>query len=160
MCLKKVCQSVALVLENHSSSKMYSPVFLQYKPVRGWHEHPRYIKADPCCLLIRREQVTEFRFRTGHNGLNYHLYSKFRIGHIEQCPCGTGSQTTEHLLLFCAPSTSCSDRETGQTNSHSPQTLQQPGGPTTYCHLHCRDWSFLLTNVKKYEVFLRDCHTK
>ena len=38
---------------------------------------------------------------TGHNRLNYHLYSKLRIGHTEQCPCGTGSQTTEHLLQSC-----------------------------------------------------------
>ena len=52
-------------------------------------------------LLTRRQQVTVFRLRTGHNRLNYHLYSKLRIGHTEQCPCGTGSQTTEHLLQFC-----------------------------------------------------------
>ena len=65
------------------------------------HEHPRYNKADPYYLLTRREQVTVFRLRTGHNRLNYHLYSKLRIGHTEQCPCGTGSQTTEHLLQSC-----------------------------------------------------------
>ena len=45
--------------------------------------------------------VTVFRLRTGHNRLNYHMYSKLRIGHTEQCPCGTGSQTTEHLLQSC-----------------------------------------------------------
>ena len=62
------------------------------------HKHPRYNKADPFYLLTRLEQVTEFRLRTGHNRLNYHLYSKLRTGHTEQCRCGTGSQTTEHLL--------------------------------------------------------------
>ena len=65
------------------------------------HKHPWYNKADPYYLLTRREQVTVFRLRTGHNHLNYHLYSKLRIGHTEQCPCGTGSQTTEHLLQSC-----------------------------------------------------------
>ena len=29
------------------------------------------------------------------------LYSNLRVGHTEQCPCGTGSQTTEHLLQSC-----------------------------------------------------------
>ena len=61
----------------------------------------RYNKADPNYLLSRREQVTVLRLRTGHNCLNYHLYSKLRIGHTEQCSCGTGSQTTEHLLQSC-----------------------------------------------------------
>ena len=65
------------------------------------HKHPRYNKADPYYLLTRREQATVFRPRTGHNRPNYHLYSKLRIGHTEQCPCGTGSQTTEHLLQSC-----------------------------------------------------------
>ena len=64
-------------------------------------EHPRYNKTDPYDLLTRRKQVTVFRLRTGHNHLNYHLYSKLCIGHTEQCPCGTGSQTAEHLLQSC-----------------------------------------------------------
>ena len=64
-------------------------------------EHPRYNKTDHYYLLTRQEQVTVFRLRTGHNCLNHHLYSKLRISHTEQCPCGTGSQTTEHLLQSC-----------------------------------------------------------
>ena len=75
---------------------------LKAKQHSKWrHKHPRYKKADPCYLLTRLEQVTVFRLRTGHNRLTYHLYSKLRIGHTEQCPCGTGSQTTEHLLQSC-----------------------------------------------------------
>ena len=62
---------------------------LKAKQHSKWrHKHPRY-KADPYYLLTRREQVTVFRLRTGHNRLNYHLYSKLRIDHTEQCPCGT-----------------------------------------------------------------------
>ena len=64
-------------------------------------KHPRYNKADPYYPLTRREQVTVFRLRTGHNLLSHHLYSKLRNGHTVQCPCGTGSQTTEHLLQSC-----------------------------------------------------------
>ena len=65
------------------------------------YEHPRYNKADPCYLLSRWEQVTVFRPKTGHNPLSYHLHSKLSISHTEQCPCGTGSQTTKHLLQSC-----------------------------------------------------------
>jgi hypothetical protein len=32
---------------------------------------------------------------------NHHLYTKFCNGQSEQCPCQTGSQTTEHLLQVC-----------------------------------------------------------
>ena len=80
-------------------------------------EHPLHNKADPYYLLTRREQVTVFRLRTGHNRLSYHLYSKLRIVHTEQCPCGTGSHTTEHLLQSCLPlrTTNYSERESGQT---------------------------------------------
>ena len=75
---------------------------LKAKQHSKWrHKHPRYNKADPYYLLTRREQVTVFRLRTGHIRLSYHLYSILRIGHTEQCPCGTGSQTTEHLLQSC-----------------------------------------------------------
>ena len=78
------------------------------------HKHPRYNKAEPYYLLTRREQVTVFWLRTGHKRLNYHLYSKLRIGYTEQCPCGTGSQTTEHLLQSC-PIYEPLRRESGQT---------------------------------------------
>ena len=70
--------------------------------LRQWQqEHPRYNRADPFHLLPRREQVVIFRLRTGHNRLNHHLYTKFRIGQTEQCPCMTGSHTIEHMLQSC-----------------------------------------------------------
>ena len=87
---------------DRSTSYPEVKTILKAKQHRKWrHEHPRYNKADPHYLLTRREQVTMFRLRTGHNRLNYHLYSKLCISHTEQCPCGTGSQTTEHLLQSC-----------------------------------------------------------
>ena len=87
---------------DRSTSYPEVKTILKAKQHSKWrHKHPRYNKADPYYQLTRREQVTVFRLRTGHNRLNYHLYSKLRIGHTEQCPCGTGSQTTEHLLQFC-----------------------------------------------------------
>ena len=88
------------------------------------HEHPRYNKADPYYLLTRREQVTVFRLRTGHNRLNYHLYSKLHTGHTEQCTCGTGSQTTEHLLQSCPI---YQKGNLARRHSHSPQALWWPG---------------------------------
>jgi len=69
---------------------------------RKWmQEHPCFNKNDPYHLLTRSEQVTLFRLRTGHNRLNYHLYTKFKIGQSDLCPCQTDSMTTEHLLQKC-----------------------------------------------------------
>ena len=85
-----------------STSNPEVKTILKAKQHSKWrHKHPRYNKADPYYLLTRREQMTVFRLRAGHNRLNYHLYSKLRIGHTEQCPCDTGSQTTEHPLQSC-----------------------------------------------------------
>ena len=90
------------ICRSRSTSYPEVKTILKAKQHSKWrHKHPRYNKADPYYLLTRREQVTVFRLRTGHNRLNYHLYSKLRIGHTEQCPCVTGSQTTEHLLQSC-----------------------------------------------------------
>ena len=47
------------------------------------HKHPWFTKDDPYGLLTRREQVTAFRLRTGHNCLNYNLYSKLCIAQTE-----------------------------------------------------------------------------
>ena len=97
--LAKVCTTKEQV--DRPTSYPEVKTILKAKQHSKWrHKHPRYNKADPYYLLTRREQVTVFRLRTGHS-LNYHLYSKLRIGHTEQCPCGTGSQTTEHLLQSC-----------------------------------------------------------
>ena len=83
-------------------SRFQVKTILKAKQHSKWRlEHPRHKEEDPYYLLTRWEQVTVVRLRTGHNHLNYHLYSKLRIGHTEQCPCGTGSQTTEHLLQSC-----------------------------------------------------------
>ena len=111
-------------------------------------------------LLTRREQVTVFRLRTGHNRLSYHLYSKLRIGHTEQCPCGTGSQTSaiqnSALVVLAVRSTAVLPylRATQKGNlarphSRSPQAVHKPEGPAMHCHLHQGDWSFHLTNEKK-----------
>ena len=87
---------------DRSTSYPEVKTILKAKQHSKWrHKHPRYNKADPYYLLTRREQVTVFRLRTGHSRLNYHLNPKVRIGHTEQCPCGIGSQTTEHLLQSC-----------------------------------------------------------
>ena len=52
-------------------------MFIKVKQHSKWrHEYPRYNKADPYYLITRREQVTVFRIRTGHNRFNYYLYSK------------------------------------------------------------------------------------
>ena len=67
-----------------------------------WSEkHPDYKSNDPYHKLDRADQVIIFRLRTGHNRLNYHLYQKFKIGQTDQCPCGTGSMTADHLLQSC-----------------------------------------------------------
>ena len=87
---------------DRSTSYPEVKTILKAKQHSKWrHKHPWYNKVDPYYLLTRREQITVLRLRTGHNRLNYHLYSKLRIGHTEQCPCGTGSRTTEHLLQSC-----------------------------------------------------------
>ena len=92
------------------------------------------IRLAPYYLLTRREQVTVFRLRTGHNRLNRHLYSKFRIGHTEQsCPI------YEPLRKRIWP-------------DHTPVARKLCGSlgePTMYCHLHRGDWSFHMTNEKK-----------
>ena len=87
---------------DRSTSYSEAKTIIKAKQQTKWkRQHPHHNSADPYYLLTRREQVAIFRLRTGHNRLKHHLYSKFRIGESEQCPCGTGSQTTEHLLQSC-----------------------------------------------------------
>ena len=39
--------------------------------------------------------------RTGHNRLNAHMYSKFKVGESDMCPCNADIKTAEHLLQHC-----------------------------------------------------------
>ena len=52
-------------------------------------------------VISSHEQVSIFRLRTDHNRLRNDLFYKLKIGDTDQCRCRTGSQTTEHFLLFC-----------------------------------------------------------
>ena len=85
---------------DRSASYPEMETILNAKQHSKWrYQRPWYNKADPYYVLTRQKQMTVFR--TGHKRLNYHLYCKLCIGHAEQCPCGTGSQTTERLLQSC-----------------------------------------------------------
>ena len=78
----------------------------------------------------------------------YHVHSKFGLSNTEQCPCGTGSPTTEHLLQSC-PIYELPRK--GIWPGHTPvarKLYSSLGEPTMHCHLHRGDWSFQLTNEK------------
>ena len=55
------------------------------------------------CLhkLNRPEQVILFRPRTGHNRLNAHMYSEFKVGKSEMRSCKPDVVTAEHPLQHC-----------------------------------------------------------
>lgn len=87
---------------DRTTSYQEARTIIKAKQLSKWkQQHPRFNTLDHYHQLTREEQVTIFRLRTGHNRLNYHLYTKFRIGESGQCPCQTGNMTTEHLLQEC-----------------------------------------------------------
>ena len=68
---------------------------------KSWKErHGISTQNDGLNNLNRKQQVTIFRLRTGHNRLLSHLY-KLKITHTDECPCGTAPQTPEHILQTC-----------------------------------------------------------
>ena len=60
-----------------------------------------YNQSDILLKLSRPERVTLFRLRTGHNRLNAHMYSKFKVGESETCLSKADIMTAEHLLQHC-----------------------------------------------------------
>ena len=56
--------------------------------------------VDPIHQLQRHQQTILFRLRTGHCRLLSHL-NRLKIAHTDECPCGTGPQTPEHILQNC-----------------------------------------------------------
>ena len=90
------------------------------------------LKLQPVNLhkLNRTEQVILFRLRTGHNGLNAHMYNKFKVGESVMYPCNADIMTAEHLLQHCPIRDAMSHNETGHmagTDASVGQGLWQPG---------------------------------
>ena len=84
---------------DRSTSYPGMKTILKTKQHSKWRlEHPRYNKTDLFFLLTRREQVSvqaQDRPQPPQPSL------VFQTPHTEQCPCGTDSQTAEHLLQSC-----------------------------------------------------------
>ena len=57
-------------------------------------------EEDSIHQLDRAAHVTIFRLRTGHCQLLSHLH-RLKISHSDECPCGTGPQTPNHILQSC-----------------------------------------------------------
>ena len=56
--------------------------------------------VDEIHQLQRNQQTILFRLRTGHCRLLCHLH-RLKIAHTDECPCGTGPQTPQHILQNC-----------------------------------------------------------
>ena len=82
------CAKEKAVIETHYSRK--------------WREkHPGVNKNDACNKLDRADHMIIFKLRTGHNRLNYHMFTKLGIGTAEKCPCGAAAMTSQHILQEC-----------------------------------------------------------
>jgi len=70
-----------------------------------WSRLPRKTKCrtanNDYHFQNRQDQLTIFRLYAGHNMLNAHTYSKFRLSQSPQCSHGIEQLTTEHELHQC-----------------------------------------------------------
>ena len=57
-------------------------------------------EEDSIHQLDKATQVTIFRLITGHCQLLAHLH-RLKNSHSDECPCGTGPQTPNHILHSC-----------------------------------------------------------
>ena len=54
--------------------------------MKRWkQQHPNFNQSDSFHRLNRPEQVILYRMRTGHNRLNAHMYSTFKVGVSDVC---------------------------------------------------------------------------
>ena len=74
-------------------------------------------EEDSIHQLDRAAQVTIFRLGTGHCQLLSHLH-RLKISHSDECPCGTGPQTLNHILHSCPT-----------FDDETPDMAQSGGGP-------------------------------
>lgn len=66
----------------------------------SWNARIKDSQNDPWEEMGRQAQTTIFRLRTGHCRLLFHLH-RLHVAHTNECPCGTGLQTPEHVLQEC-----------------------------------------------------------
>ena len=85
----------------HPSSYREVKTLLRSHFRAAWRERLHLgAEEDNIRQLDRKQQVAIFRLRTGHCQLLAHLY-RLKIAHTDECPCGTGPQTPEHVLQTC-----------------------------------------------------------
>ena len=89
-------------LEQSAQPMSYSEVktILRNNFRTEWQQHLDIGTEDSIHQLDRAAQVTIFRLRTGHCQLLSHLH-RLKISHSDECPCGTGHQTPNHILQSC-----------------------------------------------------------
>ena len=66
---------------------------------------PRIESLSPCGAFSRSSHTSDrvhsiLRLRTGHCQFLSHLHT-LNISHSDECPCGTGPQTPNHILQSC-----------------------------------------------------------
>ena len=72
------------------------------KRKKKWkQQHPNCNQSDSLHKLNRPEQVILSRLRTGYSKLKAHMYSKFKVGESEMCPCNADIMPAEHHLQHC-----------------------------------------------------------
>ena len=86
--------------EDHPISYSEAKTLLRNCFHNSWKARLCPREKDETDYLTRRQQIIIFRLRTGHCRLLSHL-NKIRISHTDECPCGTESQTPEHILQSC-----------------------------------------------------------
>ena len=86
--------------EDHPISYSEAKTLLRNCFYSSWRARIGPRDKDETDHLTRRQQTIIFRLRTGHCRLLAHL-NRIRIAHTNECPCGTKSQTPEHILQSC-----------------------------------------------------------
>ena len=86
--------------EDHPISYSEAKTLLRNCFYSSWRARLGPREKDETDHLTRRQQTIIFRLRTGHCRLLAHL-NRIRISHTDECPCGTETQTPEHILQSC-----------------------------------------------------------
>ena len=94
-------EGASLEQNDHRTTYQEAKTIIRRNAKRDWMENHRdYNKNDPFYHLSREDQVIILRLRTGHNKFNAHLH-RLKLRPSDDCPCGLGSMTVEHILQEC-----------------------------------------------------------